>query len=854
MRSLFFIFVCILIVGRVTPAYSLNYPTSYAHALLQIQDTSLVMGDTIVVNDTLKRKSDIDSVIYAGARDSLVFYIKDKKMELYGAGDIKNKGTQLQGGLVYLDFDKNELQAFGVKDTVKGVVNEMPVLYDKGEKYNGDRMRYNFKTGRGFITYAATEGEEQAYSGAKINKMDRSTYFIENGFYTTCDHDHPHYGFFCFEMKVVPQEQVMGRWIFLTFEGVPVPIPIPFAVFPIESGRRSGLIVPSFGNRADLGRYLQGGGYFWAINDYVDLAMTGDYFMRGGYGLNGRVRYNKRYSFTGELTTNYRNTAEEKPGAASINAQEQYRVFWSHNQTIDPTSRLDANLTFISTNYLQQTSTNYNDLLRQDITSNVTYNKSWEDWGASLTANYSRSQNIGTGDLREELPYISFSKTPFYPFRRKQVVGQESWYEKIGINYNGTFLNRRETIGNSLNARGGFNHSISTSLSPKIGFFSVSPSISYNEKWYNKRIVQQAYLSSTGTDSIVTTDKDELSFVRSFDVGVSANTKIYGMFPINSLGIAAVRHILTPRVGYSYRPDFSQQQWGYFDSYTSTTGQVVQYDKFQKEVFGGSGSGESQSINFGIDNAFELKTLPDRTDTTAKEQKIQLLNLSVNASYNFAADSIKFSPISLSYRTRVGEYLNISGGGLFTLYDRSSTGQIINTTLAEAGKGFVRLTNFDLNLGTTFSGERSKDEVVDSAALEMERELLFQSENDIYRGIYRTKDADFTIPWSFTLNYRYNMNRDNPAILTESSSLSGGVDISITKNWKFSVTGAYDLKRSEFLAPQVSVSRDLHCWIMNFTWNPIGFATGYQLEIRVKAPQLRDLKLEKSDRFFDARR
>ncbi len=317
------------------------------------------------------------------------------------------------------------------------------------------------------------------------------------------------------------------------------------------------------------------------------------------------------------------------------------------------------------------------------------------------------------------------------------------------------------------------------------------------------------------------------------------------------MGISAIRHTVSPSISYSYTPDFSEPFWGYYGSYVNSDGNTVKYNKFEREIFGGPGRGETQNIAFNVSNIFEMKTTVDPTDTTSKEQKIQLLNLDASLGYNFAADSVKFSPISLGFRTQVGNLFSFNGSSTYTLYDVNEAGQSINKFLVDQGKGLLRLTYFSFSISTSLSGEKLKSsEPENRTSLNQEDEFQLGQQNQVYKGIYDTKDADFTIPWDVSLNYNYSLNKMNPAQAIISSNLSSSINFNLTPKWKFSFSGSYDFDRQEFAAPQIKISRDLHCWIMNFTWNPIGTYRGYTLEIRVKAPQLQDLKITKRDRFY----
>jgi lipopolysaccharide assembly outer membrane protein LptD (OstA) len=819
-----------------------------------LPDSLSASSSDSLLADQSKKKSDIDTVVYASGSDSLFFFVKEKKMSIYGEGKINYRKSEIKSANIFLDFTKFEIEAVGVpSDSAATELVGTPVLSEAGEVYQGKRMKYNFKTGQGSLSAADTELEGAFYYGAKIKKVTKDTYFIQDGTYTTCDAKEPHYYFSSPKMKMIQGEELAAEWIWLNFGGVPAPIPLPFIIVPLQSGRRSGLIPPVFGSDARYGTYISRFGYFWAISDYMDINATMDYYTRGSFGLGSRFRYANRYNYNGFAEGSYRDFTQGEPTDPGYSKQVDWRVKVFHAQSFTPTLRLDANLEFASQDFLQNGTGNLNDLLRNEIISNATLSKTWDESGNSASINYNRRQVLETNDIYEVLPSALFKLAQSYPFRSNSSEANRAWYELFGYSYTGQFQNQRNKTGGVLDERLGLQHSITSDLSPKIGYFTVSPRVRLDSKWYNEQIEQFVVPSYSGGDSVVTQDKKQLSAVNTFDVGLNASTKFYGMFNINSFGINAIRHTVTPNISYNYRPDFSQPGWGYYGQYTKSDGSVVRYNKYQKEVYGGANAGEQQNINFSIGNNFEMKTTVDPTDTTSKENKIQLLNLTVGTGYNFAADSLNFADINLTYRTQVGEFFDLSGGSRFTPYDYSGKISKVNNYLVDAGKGLLRLTGLNFSVSTSISGEKFASSDKENKKNEDEFGLIDEQSKSVYSGIYNQSDPDFTIPWSISLTYNYNLSRPTPEQSTTFSNLSGSMSFSLTPAWKFDVTGSYDFESKEFAAPQIRISRDLHCWYMNFTWNPIGTYTGFRFEIRVKAPQLQDLKLTKQDQFFNTR-
>ena len=361
-------------------------------------------SDSLSIKDTTSQnRSDVDTVIYASASDSLVFFIQQKKMDIYGDASLKYKDTDLKSANISIDFKTNNVDASGVpSDSLPDKYVHTPVLSENGETYEGLRMKYNFKTLRGYITSAGTESEGAYYTGEKIKKVNKDTYYIQDGYYTTCKQDTPHYYFYSPEMMVVNKQQLVAKWLWLYFGGVPFPIPLPFAVFPIQSGRRSGILPPAFGNDATYGFYFSRFGYFWAINDYIDLNLTADYYTRGSYNLNSRFRYAKRYNFSGNLEASYIKYVNGLKNDPDRTENIDWKLSWRHNQNITPTLSFNANIDFESGINSRRNISDINEQLTKNIYSTATLSKTWDESGNSLSLSYRRDQNLQTGNITED--------------------------------------------------------------------------------------------------------------------------------------------------------------------------------------------------------------------------------------------------------------------------------------------------------------------------------------------------------------------------------------------------------------------------------------------------------------------
>ncbi len=796
--------------------------------------------DSLLLKDTTGPKSGVDAVIDYSASDSAIFDITDDKLYLYGEGDLKHKEYELKAARIVLFRETSIMEANGIPDTANtGKYMGTPVFYEGTKRYDAFKLRYNFDTRIGNIEMGSTELEGGYYLGEKIKKVDEETYFIRRGRYTTCDEEDPHYYFSSPRMKVMQGDKVVAEPVFLCVDDVPL-FAIPFGIFPNHSGRSSGLIPPAYGEDATYGRFLAHLGYFWVISDYMDLAVQGNYYTKGRYDLSSRYRYALRYKLSGsvELGGSRIRIGEEEDFDRIFS--DEWRIGVYHNQSLTPTMNLTANVNFLSSkNFYTNSTNNFESLLNQNAISNVTLSKFWEGTPNSASLNYSRDQNLTTGEVTQTIPSLSFTRTQTYPFRGKNYSQlSPKWYEQFTYDYNGQVLVRdNKTLKNTsvnngdfnIDTRGGVRHLVNFSVPLKISEFTISPTFNYNEVWYNKSIMKTF---NTADSTVSTEDVKGFKSFRTFSTGISASTRLIGIFNTPVLGIKGFRHTVSPSVSYSYQPDFSKPQWNYYGTYTDQSGKEVKYSFFEREVFGSPGFGEQQLLRFSVGNIFEMKV----KDTDTTDSKFQLLNLDAGISYNIAADSLKFSQLSLSYRTGVGDLLDIGGGASFNLYKYiEGVGRVNKFLLKEEGK-LAQLTDFNINLSTTIQGGQEQ--------LTQDTARRYSDESE-YIGIYGDKPVDFSIPWSLSLRYNYSINKSNPSVITKFSNVSANLGFNLTRHWKFTFSASYDIFEKQFAAPYVTIYRDLHCWELSFNWVPTGIYRSYRVELRIKAPQLQDIKIDK---------
>lgn len=796
------------------------------------------------VTDTTKKKGEIDDIIKYSAKDSAIFDVSEKKLLLYNEGDLKYKDYDMKAARITFFKENETLESKGIPDTTNsGKYIGTPVFYEGAKKYEAYSIKYNFNTRKGNISMGSTEMEGGYYTGEKIKKVSEDIFFVKNGRYTTCDKADPDFYFGSPKMKIIQGDKVIAEPVYLFVDDVPV-FAIPFGIFPNHSGRSSGIVTPAYGEDATYGRYLSHLGYFWAINDYTDLELEGNYFTKGRLDMSGRFRYVKRYLYNGEVDLGGSRIRIGEQGDADKQFSDEWRIGVTHSQTIDPTTNLSANVNILSSKtYYNNSSNNLNDLLTQNAISDITLSRTWEGTPNSITLNYHRDQNLQTGETTENIPSVSFVHSQSFPFRGKNTSTNDlKWFEVISYDHNAQFLNNRvkslvlpQSSAFNLTSKTGLRQNINFSAPIKVSEFNFSPQFNYYEIWYNKYITK----TFNPADSVVSIDEHKaFKTMRYFNTGVSLNTRIIGIFNTNFLTIKGFRHTIQPTVSYNYRPDFSKPFWNYYSSYIDQYGNTVKYSFFEQGIFGAPPAGEQQSINFAVNNIFEMKT---RGAKDTVDNKFQILNLTAGVSYNFAADSLRLSELGLSYRTDIGKFLSIAGGTSFNFYKYADGVGRINKYLWNTDHRIADLTNMNISLSTTLQSSEEKSTTKADT-------LKKGKEQYNYKGVGEEAE-NFSIPWQINLGYNFSESKPSPSLISISSGITAGFTISPTPNWKFTMSAGYDLRNKQVTAPYITVNRDLHCWEMNLYWIPVGVYRGYRFELRIKAPQLQDVKVTKETNY-----
>jgi lipopolysaccharide assembly outer membrane protein LptD (OstA) len=850
----------------IHPSGVLKDTSQIIHDTLHFADTTLHHpSDSVKVKKTTK-KSNLKAPVEYSAKDSLRFDIKEQKVFLYNKADIKYQDIGLQSGYVEINFPLKTVFATGIKDSA-GKEIQVPEFAQGVQKFKSKVMTYNYDTKRGYIQNVFTKQDEGFLHGTIVKKMENNITYLKDGWYTTCDReDDPHYEFKFGKAKVIPGKKVITGPAYLMIAGVPVPLGVPFGYFPNRSGRKSGILVPTYGESTSMGFYLQNGGYYWAMNPYIDLYLLGDIYSRGSWAIKPKLDYKYRYHYSGSFSFAY---SVNKLGAADspdFQKNTNFSLSWTHSQDSKarPNSNFSANVNIVSENYYKNNQvTNVQNYLSNTFQSSINYSTSWKN-NYYLVLNFTHSQNTLTKDINITLPSLQFSINQFYPLRKKNHVGKLRWFENISIKYgmvaeniyntsDSLFLKKKKWWNDMQN---GIQHSIPiTGTFTVLKYFHWTTSIQLNDRMYFTTI-REKYVPSykAGRDSLVIDTIRQ--FANAFDgnASTSINTRLYGMYQFKHGPIVAIRHMLTPTVTFTYTPDFGTAFWGYTRYAVNDTNKNPQkYSIFpSSSVYGAPATQKSGVVSFALHNNLEMK-VRNKKDTVTGTKKIVLIDdLSLTETYDMMKDSMRWSKLNISGYTTLFKNLHVNYSSTWDPYARSpkdSSGLDIKKSEWEVHHRLLRLddTQWDLGLTYTLSSDKAKKKKTTTKGTEEERKEI-QEHPDYY--------VDFDIPWSFSLNYKFNYGKTwdeyyikRVGTITQTLGFNG--QLNLTPKWKVTVNTGWDFTNGQLSFTSIDLYRDLHCWEMRFGWIPKGPQQSWNFSINVKASILQDLKLTKKKDFED---
>lgn len=804
-----------------------------------------------------KKKAVLDARIDYSAEDSLTFFLDNKDVFLYNKAKIDYDKMKLESGFMTVNFDTKTLFAEGVKDSTD-TITQSPIFKEGNAEYKSKELKYNFDTKQGLISNVFTKESDGYLHGEKVKKKDDRTMYISSGMFTTCDNeDHPHFGISFSKAKAITDDKIVTgpAWFYLM--EIPLPVGIPFAYFPFTDGKKSGFLMPSYGNAANRGYYLRNIGWYFAINDYIDLALRGDIYTNLSYALNISSSYVKRYKYRGSIEFRYEDNHTGLKNTPSYSSSSDFKFRWTHSQEAKshPYRTFSANVNLVSSKFNQYT-TNVSDYFNNTTTSSIAFSTRFGSaW--SFTANLGESYNINSGAISLDLPSMTLSSIQFYPFRKKKSSGKRKWYEDISFSYRANLINTIDTYDSLLtssdlikNFRNGIMHSIPISSNVKIlKHLNWTNSISYTERWYTNSI-SKTY--NPETDLI---DKDTIyGFItnRNANFTSSINTRLYGMFTFKKGFIKAVRHVINPSISFNYTPDFSEPSLGFYDFYTDKEGKRVYYSKTENGVFGSPPQGASGVISFSLGNNLEMK-VPDKNDTVEGMRKIVLLEaFNISSGYDLARDSVNWQPLRLTARTTLFKKLLINFSAAYTPYVLNENGVLTNELLwHKEGRLFQKQNSqWTLNMSWNLNSKADHSQTTGDYHSPTEMQYSpFSNPNEIL-----SEHVDFSIPWNLTLGVNYSRLSSYIVSIAgyqtnQSATLTARGDLNLTSKWKIGFSSGYDFINKDFTYTSIDFYRDLHCWEMRMNWIPFGPRQGWNFSISVKAPMLQDLKYEKRNDF-----
>ena len=868
-----------------------------------------VVDDSIRL-DSLNRKKagGVDAPVQYTAEDSLVYDAPHKVAHLYGNSNVKYTNMDLTSDKISMDIDKSNVKATGTADsTAEGGIKGKPVFKMGSDTYDTDTIAFNFKSKKALINNVYTEQQDGFLTGVRSKRDSTGAIYLQHGRYTTCDDPHPDFYISLSRAKVRPGKDVVFGPAYLVVCDVPMPLAIPYGFFPFTKNYSSGFIMPTYGDESDRGFYLRDGGYYFAVNDKWDLKLLGEIYTKGSWGISAASNYRKRYKYSGSFFFSYQDTKTGDKGMPDFAEQESFKVQWSHRQDskANPFSSLSASVNFATSSYERN---NLNSLYNPQTmtqstrTSSVSWSTGFSSIGLSLSATANLSQNMRDSSLAVTLPDLNISIARFYPFRRKKMVGDEKWYEKIAMSYTGHISNSINTKEDQFmksnlikDWRNAWQHQIPVSASFTLfKYININPSFNFSDRMYTNKVTR-SWDEQKQTEVCDTTYG--FHNVYNWNMSVGMSTKLYGFWVPNRKifgdKIQAIRHVITPTVSFSYAPDFGASRYGYWETYQKTDADgnvsLVSYSPYQNSLYGVPGKGKTGSLSFTLGNNLEMKVKSDKDSTGFK--KISLIDaFDINMSYNMAAKVRPWSDMNINLRLKWWKNYTFNMNAVFATYayDLDEQGNPYVGTHTEWSRGrFGRFQGMSQNLSFTLTpeklaklfGGKSDDDEKDSKRKDQDEDGLDTDiESNVDDTLEKGKTAAkkksgkaktdsngymaFKMPWSLTFGYGVTMREDTrkekfnkesmryPYKFTQTLTMSGNVRLS--DGWNISFSSGYDFDNHKMSMTTASLQRDLHCFNMSCSV-VLSPYTSYNFTFRCNASTLTDaLKYDKRSGYSNA--
>lgn len=869
-------------IGRVSSDTTRNEVRNGGINRKVIKDTLLVKADTglikldsnVVVKDSFLvpyANSEISDEVKYIAEDSIVYDVASRKLFLYKNSKITYTDMNVEAELINFDWHSMNLTANGGVDSL-GKAYGNPIYTQGDREYVTNKMVYNFKSKRGKVYDVITKEGEGFLHGEEVKKDPQQNWYIKNAKYTTCDHEHPHFYIAANRLKLIPNKMIITGPANLVFSDVPTPIYLPFGLFPVKTGQRSGLILPqNYGFQPVFN--IRGIGYYWAVNDHLGISFTGDIFFNGGVGFQTYAQYARNYKYTGNIrlgisrtyTSAVVNPLEDKPST-------EFNIEWSHTQSVKahPTFTFSSNVNFRTGNYYRNNLETGRQITNAIATSNISLSKKFRNKQYYFNFGASSRQDLSTKEIAVDLPNFFFY-TPFSPFKSKIETGEKKWFEKFNISYTAeakanvqtydTIIFTKYTLDRIQKA---IKNTATIQWNSKIfKFFNINFNANAADRLYFERsyrgidpnIPDTVYTPEKKIDTIlmgkfVTNRMKDVNNVFDYSVGTAFNTTIYGMYNFKSKRLKAIRHQLTPSFSYSYSPDFSSQKFGYYYWAAQTRGGAYErISYYESNIFGSPGIGTQSILSFSLNNNITAKIFNPK-DTANPTKKISILDqLSIGASYNFAADSIRLSNIGITARTNLGTNFSSDISLNFDPYAPDSNGRKTKYFAIEKQFGLVRFVNFGWRFNYSLSSSQVNKRInASEKGTEAERRDLL---NQYY--LY----YDFNSPWNLATNFDFGatqlraLGRDT-VVFNATINLMN-FDVNITPKWKFAMSSGFDFISKKITMTNLKIIRDLHCWEIVFNYSPIStLGPTYSMEIHPKSSLLQDLKITRTKTVYDS--
>ncbi len=854
-------------------------------------DSALLQKDTVPGNrnaaDSLLRKSDstrpasdtfhvklsndsLDAAVEYAATDSMVLDVPTKKIILFNKSSTKYKDLDLQAYKIELDQPSQIVVATFSRDSAGAQIGK-PHFVQGESNMDADSIVYNFKTQKGITKHTFTQQGEMFVYGEKIKKVSVSDFYALHGRFTTCNLDTPHFAFRTNKMKLVNQKLAISGPVHPEFEGVPVPVYLPFGFFPLSQGRHSGILPPQFTANQQFGLGLEGLGYYKVLNEMFDMMVRGDIYSYGGWRAVLTPTYRKRYRYSGRLNLSFQRTrylSSSPLSGKDYETAQTWNIQWSHSADTKarPGTSFQASVNAGSTQFNRYVGVNPTINFNNQLYSSIAYSKNWNN-KYILNLNAGHNQNSNTRLMQVRLPDGSFTANTVYPFQPKNFVGEAKWYEKLGIGLNTVFQNQVSFYDSAFSfaqlmdtIQWGVQHSIPITLAlPSLGPVQVSPGLSFTERWYGT----QSYLTWNDVRSKVDTAHFKGFYTaRDISFSIGLNTALFGTFDRfgKNSALRAIRHVIRPSISANYKPNLNGKDW--YKVKVDTSGRQQDFSKYTGTLYGAFSQGEFGGLSFTFDNNLEMK-LRSKTDTTdGGIKKVKLIDgFGFTGSYNFLADTMKLSPISLYLRSTLFQKVNLTASATMDPYKRDKQGYRTKYYAWQGGNfNLGNVTSGNISLSTSFTSKKSEEKKrrADSTLQNSQLPVTLEEQQAQMNYIRANpaEFADFDIPWSINISYSLSFSRIQKRdysgyYTTLSSNINLSGDFNLTPKWKVGANTFYNFNGGSISQLTMFLSRELHCWQLGINITPVGLYRSFNITINPKSGILRDLRINRSRYFYN---